>query len=450
MKKLAVLIILLCLRAAGADAQNSAVQAMLNTVSADSLMSYDAALERASGYFSRVAYTPGNDSSVQYIYRTLKRYPAAITRVERDTFYVDSTTYGSAKAPYNTRPLYNVFGMIKGKKDTMTVVVVGAHLDTYAGRESTWTTQWQTIRAPGADDNGTGVSAVLESARIFANAAQFGFSNDYTIVFAAFNAEEASVPELTYPLYLYGSSHLATRLRLEGYKVAAMINIDMVGFNKNLTSNIVSDSKSLPIAQTSIAVNAQYGLGLAMNAPPFDSARYSDHSSFWGNGFPAILLIEHAPPNVSSSNYTINTLYHTSHDTLGAVNPELVKRSTELAIGTAAYYAVSHSSSSVTRLGSQAPAAFSLAQNFPNPFNPSTTLRFSIAESRFVDLRIVDVLGREVATLVKEPMQPGTYSVDWNAGGLPSGMYVAVLRAVAINRTAQPVFIETKKLLMQK
>jgi len=70
---------------------------------------------------------------------------------------------------------------------------------------------------------------------------------------------------------------------------------------------------------------------------------------------------------------------------------------------------------------------FTLYQNYPNPFNPSTKIRFQISEFGFVSLKIFDVLGNEVATLVNEQMQVGTYSVDFGAqtaaGVLSSGIY---------------------------
>lgn len=445
MKSMAVVIALACIAAQGVLAQNAVVQAMLNAVSRDSLRAYDSTLERASGTFSRVSYTPGNDSSVQYILRSFKRAPE-LTRVDLDTFIVPE-----AAPPYNTQRLYNVFAMIPGKKDPKTAVVIGAHLDTYAGHDSTWTTAWKTIHAPGADDNGTGVASVIEASRVFARAVStLGFSNDYTLIFVAFNAEEAGVPGVTYPVYLYGSTHFTQRLRAEGYTLTAAIITDMVGYNTILTSDVVSNDASLPIGTTAVGINAQYGLGLSMNAPPFVYATYSDHSSFWGQGYPAILLLEHAPPNVSSSNYRANTLYHTTHDTLGSVNFELVRRSAQLVIGTAAAYAVAPASAVVTPVASAVPGSFALEQNFPNPFNPSTTIRFSTARARFITLTIVDVLGREVARLVHEPVQPGTYDVVWNAGALPSGVYVAVLRGVNEEGPGGADFLETKKLLMQK
>jgi cyclomaltodextrinase / maltogenic alpha-amylase / neopullulanase len=78
-----------------------------------------------------------------------------------------------------------------------------------------------------------------------------------------------------------------------------------------------------------------------------------------------------------------------------------------------------------------APSHFGLEQNYPNPFNPSTTIRFSIPASARVSLKVYDVLGREVSVLVDSYMQAGSYTQQWNASGMPSGMYMYELRAGA-------------------
>lgn len=69
------------------------------------------------------------------------------------------------------------------------------------------------------------------------------------------------------------------------------------------------------------------------------------------------------------------------------------------------------------------PAAFALGQNFPNPFNPSTTIRYAVPAPAQVTIRVYDLLGREVATLVNGALQPGFHSVDWNASAAASGVY---------------------------
>jgi subtilisin family serine protease len=66
---------------------------------------------------------------------------------------------------------------------------------------------------------------------------------------------------------------------------------------------------------------------------------------------------------------------------------------------------------------------FALEQNYPNPFNPSTTIGYRVQDRGFVSLKVHDVLGREIATLVNEQKPPGTYEVTWNSGALSSGVY---------------------------
>jgi hypothetical protein len=76
----------------------------------------------------------------------------------------------------------------------------------------------------------------------------------------------------------------------------------------------------------------------------------------------------------------------------------------------------------------QAPLSFELLQNFPNPFNPSTSIRFRLAERARVILSVDDLSGRELQILLEETMGPGNYSVPWNAAGVASGMYFCRLR----------------------
>jgi hypothetical protein len=104
--------------------------------------------------------------------------------------------------------------------------------------------------------------------------------------------------------------------------------------------------------------------------------------------------------------------------------------------------AINGLSQTVSSVDGTIPSAFALNQNYPNPFNPTTTIEFRVSSSEFVSLKVLDVLGREVATLVNEPRQPGTYSVRWNAAGAPSGVYFYRLQA--------GTFVETKKMILAK
>jgi len=87
-----------------------------------------------------------------------------------------------------------------------------------------------------------------------------------------------------------------------------------------------------------------------------------------------------------------------------------------------------------------APITFALSQNYPNPFNPSTMISFDLPAKSFISLKVFDLLGREVATIVSEEMLAGSYSRIWNASNIPSGIYFYRLQAGS--------FTEAKKLIL--
>jgi len=88
------------------------------------------------------------------------------------------------------------------------------------------------------------------------------------------------------------------------------------------------------------------------------------------------------------------------------------------------------------------PIAYSLSQNYPNPFNPSTTIRYELPSRTDVVLKIFDLLGQEVATLVDEEKTAGRYEVLWHAARTASGVY--------FYRLQSGEFVETKKLVLLK
>lgn len=85
---------------------------------------------------------------------------------------------------------------------------------------------------------------------------------------------------------------------------------------------------------------------------------------------------------------------------------------------------------------------FSLEQNFPNPFNPSTRINYQIAKDNFVTLKVYDIIGNEVAALVNNQQPAGKYSVDFNSANLPSGVYLYRLQAGN--------YIQTRKMTLIK
>jgi hypothetical protein len=98
------------------------------------------------------------------------------------------------------------------------------------------------------------------------------------------------------------------------------------------------------------------------------------------------------------------------------------------------------------------PIYYELFQNYPNPFNPITSIQYAVSSRQFVSLKVYDILGNEIATLVNEEKQPGTYEVEFSAKGgsasggndynLPSGIYFYQLKAGE--------YINTKKMILLK
>jgi hypothetical protein len=86
--------------------------------------------------------------------------------------------------------------------------------------------------------------------------------------------------------------------------------------------------------------------------------------------------------------------------------------------------------------------SYSLSNNYPNPFNPSTKITYSIPERENVSLKVFDLLGSEVVELVKGEIETGTYDINFNASNLPSGVYFYRLQAGS--------FVQTRKMILLK
>jgi len=97
---------------------------------------------------------------------------------------------------------------------------------------------------------------------------------------------------------------------------------------------------------------------------------------------------------------------------------------------------------SVNQISNEVPSNFSLSQNYPNPFNPTTNIKFAVSKAGLVSLKVYDLSGKEITTLVNENMSVGSYEYKFNASNLSSGIYFYTLSANG--------FTETKKMMLIK
>jgi hypothetical protein len=96
----------------------------------------------------------------------------------------------------------------------------------------------------------------------------------------------------------------------------------------------------------------------------------------------------------------------------------------------------------INQISSNVPDKYKLEQNYPNPFNPTTKINFAITQSGFVNLKVYDITGKEVANLVNEKLATGSYSYEFNASVLSSGIYFYSLKT--------DNFVSTKKMILVK
>ena len=106
----------------------------------------------------------------------------------------------------------------------------------------------------------------------------------------------------------------------------------------------------------------------------------------------------------------------------------------------------------LSQTGNEVPAVYSLYNNYPNPFNPTTNIRFDIPKGSIVKLTIYNLLGEEVSVLVNSQLDAGKYSYSWNAQNYSSGLYMYRLEALSINETGltSERFVKTYKMVLVK
>ena len=157
----------------------------------------------------------------------------------------------------------------------------------------------------------------------------------------------------------------------------------------------------------------------------------------WLNTFPTDqrTMFNIGPFDINSGeSIDITVAYHFSRGETGLQS---------VALGLAkAEYLISHAGILGIDDRDETPKEFSLSQNYPNPFNPTTTIKYAVPKTSLITLKIYDVLGREIETLVNNVQNPGIYSVQFDAAKLSSGVYFYTLQAGD--------FVITKKMILAK
>jgi len=260
--------------------------------------------------------------------------------------------------------------------------------------------------APGSDDNGSGSTAVIEAARLFANA-----SFEKTVKFCLWTGEEQG---------LLGSAAYAADAYMSGDNIVGAYNFDMIGYDSNgdgiIELHCGTMSPSISLGDLFMTVISDYNINLNPEQLTYGSTDRSDHASFWDYDYPAILGIEDFSGD-------FNPYYHTTGDNMSHINASYFWEFTRAAIGAAATLATPDST--MTSIGEPGVLAsrFVLYGIYPNPFNASTTISFALPAVSDVNLAVYDILGRKVAQLYDGQLGVGAHRIAWKADDMSSGLY---------------------------
>jgi hypothetical protein len=343
-----------------------------------------------------------------------------------------------AKGGLKTLESCNLIATINPKQKTDKEIIISAHWDSYQG--------------PGANDNATGIGVMLELAKYFNSIKD---SLTCRIQFVAFGAEE---------LGLIGSQAFIQKHSTELKNCKLVFNIDEVGGKSdpsiemqggvynvppefdstkiqpdktlfsatdynghwiNLDYKLFSDCSNVPDWLKNIIIGNCDKLDFKFI--PTDGMR-SDHENFYPIGIVATSIAISDNSTIQSPDDIPDSVQIKGLEQSGKIVASVVLQTMKDKL-------VSIKTDFVREMDKMY-----LLQNYPNPFNPSTTISFSLPKRSFVSLKIYDLIGREIATIVSEELSAGNYSRQWTAESFTSGVYFYRLEAGS--------FIETKKLIL--
>jgi len=306
--------------------------------------------------------------------------------------------------------LVNVVATIHGTSESE--IVVGAHYDSYSPNLGI---------APGADDNASGVAAVIEIARVLST---IGYTSASTIRFISFTGEEQG---------LWGSSAYAQKAKDAGRHIRAMLNFDMIGYRDvaqgdmdvYLVWYLGAEAESLATLATTVI--RRY---TTLNPVLYTNSRArSDSWSFATSGYSAVFWL-------GNDAYPF---YHTPYDLLQYLDVAYAAEIARSAL--ALLLTLDKPTTDVHLVAKTVPTVARLDQNYPNPFNPGTTIKYELPKLAVVRLSVFDILGREVSVLVNERRDAGVHEVKFDGSKIASGVYFYRLRAGDFEQTRKLVVL---------
>jgi len=288
----------------GRDISFALPPAFLRSITPDRI---SAVIEKLQSFGTRYQYTERANDAAAYL---ASEFGALNLTVQRQDFF------------YNGFTMTNVLAILPGQNASLPALVLGAHYDSLNGTDSLLNSY---APAPGADDDASGVAAVLAIAGAFSRA-----GTERTVIFAAFAAEEIGH---------VGSNEFVRGAQLQAPGLYAGLCFDMIGYNHRYPKvDLVCNNASQWLCEAVIETNRKNAIGVGAETvvTPDNPQNWSDQVSFWEAGLPAMYFIEDENPTRNSSYFQANPYYHTGRDTLDKLNLTLMTKVARLGAATAA------------------------------------------------------------------------------------------------------------------
>lgn len=308
----------------------------------------------------------------------------------------------------------NVVATLPGTVSDEEVIICG-HYDSVTGTDPM-------TRAPGADDDASGISVVVEAARLMS-----GSSFERTVRYICFGGEEQG---------MRGSLVYAANARRAGADIAGVLNLDMIGYSDGRPepADFVGNSESEWLLDFILDCGDIYMPGTPTRKVVNPAVVLSDHSSFWYAGYSAVFGLEDTPPSTP--------YIHTEGDTLGTLAQWFLTKFGKLAVAAVAELAVPDNVSGVTERSDRVLEVSA----YPNPFRTCTKISFTLGAPGEANVDIFSVGGRWVASLASGRLDAGRHDLVWNGedatgSRLPAGIYFARLRTSGLEASSKVLLL---------
>ncbi|MGQ9587071.1 MAG: M20/M25/M40 family metallo-hydrolase [Thermoplasmata archaeon] len=286
---------------AGVTAADGQTSIVVDDVSGSRIMETVMDLE---AFGSRAFYLESSREAAGYIY---DRFEELGLHVEYQKFMIGSTEAA------------NVVAVLNGTSPDAPQFLFGAHYDSENRMVKNFSDALN-MPAPGADDDASGIAAIIELARVLST-----MNLNNTIKFVAFDAEEYGYDASG---GLKGSTYFTAQDKAAGTEYVGTAILDMVGYKEgqaNIVFGIVDDKGNAFAKRVLMAVD-KYDINLGFEVHVDPSITFSDHSPFWQAGYPSMLVIEELS---TASNEPVNPFYHTSNDTSDRLSEDQMEEVTK-------------------------------------------------------------------------------------------------------------------------